>query len=61
MKARGIFAIMAALIANVRHAFTARPSPTTSGRVSNGRQAFYAVSGGHRANQRRHYAKGWAK
>jgi len=61
MKARGIFAIMAALVANVRYAFTARLSPTTSGRVSNGRQAFYAVSAPRRANRRKNYAKGWAK
>ena len=61
MKARGIFAIVAAMVAGIGRAFHTHASPTTSGRVSNGRDAFSAVSAPHRANQRKNYAKGWAK
>jgi len=60
MKSRGIFAIVAATLAIIGRAFHTHASPIVSDRVSNGRQAFYNVSGPHRANQRKHYAKGWS-
>ncbi len=59
MKSRGIFVILAAMLAAVGTAFRLKPSPNTSGRMAGDRQAFYAVSGGHRANQRKNYKKGW--
>ena len=65
MKSRGIFAIVSALVAGIgshlKGAFATHSSGNTSGRISNGRQAFYAVSAPHRANQRKNYAKGWAR
>ena len=61
MKVRGIFAIVAAFVANIGVAFRTPAHASIGGRISNGRQAFYTVSASHRANQRRNYAKGWAK
>jgi len=64
MKARGIFAIIAAFVAAIGHGrkgASLAPANLISGRISNGRQAFYNVSGPRRANQSKNYAKGWAK
>jgi hypothetical protein len=60
MKARGIFAIVAAFVASFKGVLRTHASPNTQGRVSNGRQAFYSVSGPRRASQSKNYAKGWA-
>ena len=61
MKYRGLFGFITAIVAGIGASLRmpAHGSPTS--RLSNGRQAFYAVSAPRRANQRKNYAKGWAK
>ena len=48
MKSRGIFAITAAFIAGIAarmgRALASSPSPSCSGRMSNGRDGFFGVS-----------------